>query len=143
MIKKRYLNQKVFLQCSDPSIAGDSRDIFLHRVKDAELCLSGSQAAQLFCGNITEEREGLSGPPHCQGVPLIQVLRTKFFGNFENRFVLSMGRHVLAVQAHCGSVHLDLFNTHLESTKEHAEERGRQLKQCLAQVYEKFGFQAF
>jgi len=46
----------------------------------------------------------------------------------------SMGRHVLAVQAHCGSVKLDLFNTHLESTKDHAEERGRQLKQCLAQV---------
>jgi len=46
----------------------------------------------------------------------------------------SMGRHVLAVQAHCGSVKLDLFNTHLESTKEHAEERGNQLKQCLAQV---------
>ena len=45
-----------------------------------------------------------------------------------------MGRHVLAVQAHCGSVKLDLFNTHLESTKEHAEERGNQLKQCLAQV---------
>lgn len=46
----------------------------------------------------------------------------------------SMGRHVLAAQAHCGSVKLDLFNTHLESTKEHAEERGNQLKQCLAQV---------
>merc|ERR1719376_307329 len=46
----------------------------------------------------------------------------------------SMGRHVLAVQAHCGSVKLDLFNTHLESTKDHAEERGRQLKQCLAQA---------
>jgi len=46
----------------------------------------------------------------------------------------SMGRHVLAAQAHCGSVKLDLFNTHLESTKDHAEERGRQLKQCLAQV---------
>lgn len=45
-----------------------------------------------------------------------------------------MGRHVLAAQAHCGRVKLDLFNTHLESTKEHAEERGRQLKQCLAQV---------
>ena len=45
-----------------------------------------------------------------------------------------MGRHVLAVQAHCGSVKLDLFNTHLESTKEHAEERGNQLSQCLAQV---------
>ena len=47
----------------------------------------------------------------------------------------SMGRHVLAAQAHCGSVKLDLFNTHLESTKDHAEERGRQLKQCLAQVH--------
>lgn len=46
----------------------------------------------------------------------------------------SMGRHVLAAQAHCGSVKLDLFNTHLESTKEHAEERGNQLSQCLAQV---------
>merc|ERR1719222_1523384 len=46
----------------------------------------------------------------------------------------SMGRHVLAAQAHCGSVKLDLFNTHLESTKDHAEEKGRQLKQCLAQV---------
>ena len=45
-----------------------------------------------------------------------------------------MGRHVLAAQVHCGSVKLDLFNTHLESTKEHAEERGNQLKQCLAQV---------
>ena len=45
-----------------------------------------------------------------------------------------MGRHVLAAQAHCGSVKLDLFNTHLESTKDHAEERGRQLKQCLTQV---------
>ena len=33
-----------------------------------------------------------------------------------------MGRHVLAAQAHCGRVKLDLFNTHLESTKEHAEE---------------------
>ena len=49
-------------------------------------------------------------------------------------FLPSMGRHVLAAQAHCGRVKLDLFNTHLESTKEHAEERGRQLKQCLAQV---------
>ena len=55
---------------------------------------------------------------------------------FEEKLIplSSMGRHVLAAQAHCGSVKLDLFNTHLESTKEHAEERGRQLKQCLAQV---------
>jgi len=45
-----------------------------------------------------------------------------------------MYRHVLAVQAHCGSVHLDLFNTHLESTKEHAEARGDQLQKCLQQV---------
>ena len=57
-----------------------------------------------------------------------------FFGNFDNCVLSSMGRHVLAAQAHCGSVKLDLFNTHLESTKDHAEERGRQLKQCLAQV---------
>lgn len=45
-----------------------------------------------------------------------------------------MGRHVLAVQAHCGNVQLDLFNTHLESTAEHAEERKNQLKKCLEQV---------
>ena len=54
--------------------------------------------------------------------------------NSSHVYHFSMGRHVLAAQAHCGSVKLDLFNTHLESTKEHAEERGNQLKQCLAQV---------
>jgi len=42
-----------------------------------------------------------------------------------------MYRHVLAVQAHCGSVVMDLLNTHLESTAEHAEERMRQLEKCL------------
>lgn len=46
----------------------------------------------------------------------------------------SMGRHVLAAQAHCGAVKLDLFNTHLESTREHGAERTSQLEQCLAQV---------
>ena len=47
------------------SIAGDSRDILLHRVKDAQLCLPRCQAVQLLCGHTSEEREGLSGPPHC------------------------------------------------------------------------------
>ena len=42
-----------------------------------------------------------------------------------------MYRHLLAVQAHCGSVQMDLLNTHLESTAEHAEERKKQLEQCL------------
>jgi len=42
-----------------------------------------------------------------------------------------MYRSILAVKAHCGTVNMDLLNTHLESTKEHAEERQRQLKQCL------------
>ena len=42
-----------------------------------------------------------------------------------------MYRHLLAVQVHCGDVVLDLLNTHLESTQEHAEERMRQLQQCL------------
>lgn len=42
-----------------------------------------------------------------------------------------MNRSILAVKAHCGSVDMDLLNTHLESTKEHAEERQRQLRQCL------------
>ena len=32
-----------------------------------------------------------------------------------------MGRHLLAIRAHCGSVVMDLFNTHLESTTEHAQ----------------------
>ena len=41
------------------SIAGDSRDVFLYRVKDAQLCLPSCQAAQLLCGYIAEEREGL------------------------------------------------------------------------------------
>jgi len=45
-----------------------------------------------------------------------------------------MGRHLLAVQAHCGSVRLDLLNSHLESTKEHSDERCRQLEQCLGLV---------
>jgi len=45
-----------------------------------------------------------------------------------------MGRHLLAVQAHCGSVKFDLLNSHLESTKEHADERCRQLEQCLGLV---------
>ena len=34
-------------------------------------------------------------------------------------------------QAHCGEVVLDLLNSHLESTAEHAEERTRQLEQCF------------
>ena len=34
-------------------------------------------------------------------------------------------------QAHCGDVVLDLLNTHLESTAEHAEERTRQLEKCF------------
>jgi len=42
-----------------------------------------------------------------------------------------MGRHLLHVQAHCGQAKFDLLNTHLESTKEHAEERKVQLKHCL------------
>jgi len=45
-----------------------------------------------------------------------------------------MYRHLLAVQAHCGSVRLDLMNTHLESTKEHATERKKQLEMCLGLV---------
>merc|ERR1712129_509650 len=40
----------------------------------------------------------------------------------------------LAVQAHCGSVKLDLLNTHMESTADHAEERKKQLEQCLGVV---------
>jgi len=42
-----------------------------------------------------------------------------------------MYRHLLAVQAHCGSVVMDLLNTHLESTKDHADERKKQLEQCF------------
>jgi len=42
-----------------------------------------------------------------------------------------MGRHLLHVEAHCGQVKLDLLNTHLESTGEHAEERVAQLKQSF------------
>jgi len=42
-----------------------------------------------------------------------------------------MGRHLLAIRAHCGSVVMDLFNTHLESTVEHAQERMKQLEQCF------------
>jgi len=45
-----------------------------------------------------------------------------------------MYRHVLEVQAHCGTVTFDLLNTHLESTKDHADERKSQLKQCLEQT---------
>lgn len=45
-----------------------------------------------------------------------------------------MHRHLLAVQAHCGSVKLDLLNTHMESTADHAEERKKQLEQCLGVV---------
>jgi len=43
-----------------------------------------------------------------------------------------MDRHLLAVQAHCGSVVMDLLNTHLESTKDHATERKKQLEQCFS-----------
>jgi len=46
----------------------------------------------------------------------------------------TMYRHLLAVQAHCGNVKMDLLNTHLESTAEHAEERKKQLQQCLGFV---------
>jgi len=42
-----------------------------------------------------------------------------------------MYRSILAVKAHCGAVDFDLLNTHLESTKEHSEERQKQLRQCL------------
>jgi len=42
-----------------------------------------------------------------------------------------MGRHLLHVEAHCGQVKLDLLNTHLESTGDHAEERKSQLKQSF------------
>jgi len=42
-----------------------------------------------------------------------------------------MFRHVLAVQAHCGNVVMDLLNTHLESTAEHTDERMRQLEKCF------------
>ncbi|XP_023321755.1 tyrosyl-DNA phosphodiesterase 2-like [Eurytemora carolleeae] len=42
-----------------------------------------------------------------------------------------MGRHLLSVSAHFGQVKLDLLNTHLESTKDHAEERKIQLKKSL------------
>ena len=42
-----------------------------------------------------------------------------------------MYRHLLAVRAHCGNVVMDLLNTHLESTTEHAQERMKQLEQCL------------
>lgn len=42
-----------------------------------------------------------------------------------------MGRHLLAIRAHCGSVVMDLYNTHLESTTEHAQERMKQLEQCF------------
>ena len=42
--------------------------------------------------------------------------------------------HLLSVSAHCGSVQLELHNSHLESTKEHGEERMEQLKHCLAKV---------
>lgn len=45
-----------------------------------------------------------------------------------------MYRHLLSVSAHCGSVHLELHNSHLESTKEHGEERMGQLKHCLTKV---------
>lgn len=45
-----------------------------------------------------------------------------------------MGRHLQHVQAHCGKVKFDLLNTHLESSKEHAEERKAQLKICLEKI---------
>jgi tyrosyl-DNA phosphodiesterase 2 len=47
-----------------------------------------------------------------------------------------MGRHVLAAEAHCGSVKLRLLNTHLESTAEHKEERTDQLRRCLGRLAE-------
>ena len=43
---------------------------------------------------------------------------------------LAKYRHILVVQAYCDSVQMDLLNTHLE----HAEERMKQLKQCLGLV---------
>lgn len=43
----------------------------------------------------------------------------------------TMGRHLLAVSAHCGQVRFDLLNTHLESTAEYAEERKAQLRKSL------------
>jgi len=46
----------------------------------------------------------------------------------------TMYRHMLAVQAHCGKIKMDLLNTHLESTTEHKEERMKQLEQCLGLV---------
>ena len=42
-----------------------------------------------------------------------------------------MDRHLLAVQAHCGNVVMDLLNTHLESGKEFAAERKKQLEECF------------
>ena len=42
-----------------------------------------------------------------------------------------MDRHLLAVQAHCGNVVLDLLNTHLESCKDSADERKKQLEECF------------
>ena len=42
-----------------------------------------------------------------------------------------MERHLLAVQAHCGNVVLDLLNTHLESCKDSADERKKQLEECF------------
>ena len=47
-----------------------------------------------------------------------------------NARALSMGRHLLAVQAHCGNVVMDLLNTHLESG-DFAAERKEQLEECF------------
>jgi len=45
-----------------------------------------------------------------------------------------MGRNVLCVTGHSGMVSLEMMNTHLESTKEHAAERQEQIRQCLGMV---------
>ncbi|PSN48789.1 Tyrosyl-DNA phosphodiesterase 2 [Blattella germanica] len=42
-----------------------------------------------------------------------------------------MERNMLTVEAHIGKLQLQLINTHLESTKDHASERIKQLKDCF------------
>ena len=62
-------------------------------------------------------------------VTLLKIASVKY--HRYNARALSMGRHLLAVQAHCGNVVMDLLNTHLESGKEFAAERKKQLEECF------------
>ncbi len=56
-----------------------------------------------------------------------------YLDSFESRQFPSslMGRGLQIVDCHIGKAKLCILNTHLESTKDHADERSRQLRECF------------